>query len=298
MKTVRKTFNQLLKSAFRRKHLFLVVNGFLIASILYFYSEDRYEKRLFQALASHITAKANTAFKDSLILQSLHLTHELGEQRVNAFGTTPMDFGLKSVLHPLTVDLMTVDGSCGSYSMILSRILTELKISNRIVQMKVNGIYGGHIIVEAKTAQNGWVVLDPSYNLTFKKPDGTMAAFSDVSNNWEQYSKQVPEGYNMNYRYEGARYTNWNKIPVLMPALKSVLSLAIGKERTEKISLRTLSLRKFHTMLLVMIFFELLLLSLVFVKHLRKNRLKTKSASAKPRFVRREPISNAKPVVS
>ena len=297
MKTVRKTFFQLLRSAFRRKHLFLVVNGFLIASIFYFYSEDRYEKRLFQALATHTKLKANSAIKDSLILQSLHLTHELGEQRVNAFAPRA-DFDLKSVFHPLTVDLMTVDGSCGSYSMILSRILTELNISNRIVQMKVNGTYGGHIIVEAETAKNGWVVLDPSYDLSFRKPDGTLAAFSDISKNWEHFSKQVPQGYNSDYRYEGARYTNWTKIPVLMPALKSILTVVIGKERTETTSLRTLFLRKFHIMLLVMIFLELLLVGTVFFKYLRRNRQKTKSASTKPRFVIREPVTNAKPVVS
>jgi hypothetical protein len=297
VQTLRKTFFQLLRSALRRKHVFLVANGFLFASIFYFYNEDRYEKKLFLALAQHVTAKADPVSKDSLILESLHLTHELGEQRVNTFGNA-RNYDFKSVLHPLTVDLMTADGSCGSYSMILSRILTELNIDNRIVQMKVDGAYGGHIIVEVESDHDGWVVLDPSYNLSFKKPDGRFAKFSDVSNNWQSYSKQVPQSYNMDYRYEGLRYTNWTKIPVLMPAVKSVLTWTIGKEKTDTLSIRTMFLRKFHIMFLATIFLHLILLSIVFVKYLRRNRPAAKSEVARQRFIGREPVTKGHAVAS
>ena len=108
---------------------------------------------------------------------------------------------------------MTTNGACGSYSYILSRLLNELKIPNRIAQMKVNGEYGGHILVEAKTPK-GWIVLDGLYDLYFKKMNGELASFKDVQDNWNYFRDQVPANYNHQYRFEGVRYTNWSKIPV------------------------------------------------------------------------------------
>ena len=179
----------------RRKHLFLILNGFLLATIFYFYSEDRYEKKLFTALANHITSNT-PASKDSLIIKSLNLTHQLGEKRVTAFGDQDLN-SFKSFIHPVTLDLMTARGSCGSYCMVLSRILTELNVNNRIVQMKVNGNYGGHIVVEVQTADNSWAVLDPSYDLLYKKQDGKLASFNEVGADWQYFSKQVTSNFNL-----------------------------------------------------------------------------------------------------
>ncbi len=64
------------------------------------------------------------------------------------------------------------------------------------------------------------MVLDPSYDLVFRKPDGNFASFSDVNSNWNWYKNQPPKDYNTDYKYEEVRYTNWNKIPLIMPTLK------------------------------------------------------------------------------
>ena len=137
--------------------------------------------------------------------------------------------------------------------------------------MKVNGLYGGHILVEAKTAK-GWAVLDGSYDLFFRKPDGNLASFADVGKNWDYYKNQVPAGYDNNYRYEGVRYTNWEKIPVLMHLVKNILYLFIGKERTDGLSFRSLFLRKFHVLFLIVGVLYLLLVFTVIRKYIRKNK--------------------------
>jgi hypothetical protein len=144
---------------------------------------------------------------------------------------------------------LTTEGACGSYAFIASRLLAECNVPNRILQMQVNGLPGGHILLEAK-GSSGWVVLDPLYDLYFTRPDGKKASFKDVQGNWELYRQQVPRDYDARYKYEGVRYTNWEKIPVLMPFLKSLSYAIIGKERTDTFSLRTLLLRKFHIIFL------------------------------------------------
>ena len=140
---------------------------------------------------------------------------------------------------------MTGSGGCGSYSYILSRLLDEFDIQTRFVQMKVNDDFGGHIVLEAKT-DKGWKVLDASYNLVFRNEQNEMASFEEISKNWTYYSKQVPADYNPDYKYEDLRYTNWSKIPVVLPAIKGILNGTIGKEAADKVSLRTLFLKKFN----------------------------------------------------
>jgi hypothetical protein len=236
--------------------------------------EDSYEDQLFRAIAQHVkdkTAKQGSASEEAILLQSLHITHYLGQDRQTIFNNSEISALKPSLIHPVTYDLMTTNGACGSYAYILSSLLNRLKIPNRIAQMKVNGAYGGHILVEAKTAK-GWAVLDGSYDLYFKKPDGNFASFADVEGNWNYYKNQVPAGYDNNYRYEGVRYTNWEKIPVVMPLVKNILYVFIGKERTDGLSFRTLFLRKFHILFVTIGVLYLLLVFTVVRKYIRKNK--------------------------
>lgn len=262
---------------FYSRYTLVFVNGFLLASILYFYTEDAYEKRLFESLAGYVKTESDGAVnkEEAILLNSVHLTYNLGANRALVFGSQNFNTFKSSVIHPVTYDLMTTNGACGSYAYILSRLLNELKVPNRIAQMKVNNLQGGHILVEAKTSK-GWVVLDGLYNLYFKRADGGLASFSDVQNNWDFYRTQVPANYDHKYRYEGVRYTNWNKIPVVMPAIKGILSLAAGKEEVKNFSFRTYFLRKFHILFEVSLAIYLILLAFIFRKYVRRNKEKFK----------------------
>jgi hypothetical protein len=209
--------------------------------------------------------------EEALLLNCLHLTNLLGKNRAGVFSKEANSFK-SSVIHPITCDLITANSACGSYSFTLSRLLNELNITNRIVQMKVGSLYGGHIVVEAKTSK-GWVVLDGSYDLYFKKAGGQLASFKDVQHNWNYYRAQVPSDYKHQYKYEGARYTNWDKIPVAMPALKGILMLAIGKEAVNELSLRTALLRKFHLLFNLTAFICLTIFVVVICIYTRKNAI-------------------------
>jgi hypothetical protein len=273
LKSLSKRFANSIGRTFSSRYALVFINGFLLASLLYFYSEDSYEKKLFEALASYVNEESpgTKSSEETLLLNSLHLTYNLGKNRADIFANKEINSFKASLIHPVTYDLMTTNGACGSYAYILSRLLNELKIPNRIAQMKVDGLYGGHILVEAKTSK-GWVVLDASYDLYFKKADGSMASFNDVQNNWAFYSAQVPANYNFRYNYNGVRYTNWDRIPVVMPVIKGVLTLAVGKEIANGFSIRTFALRKFHLLFVATIGIYILIILLLFRRYVQKNR--------------------------
>ena len=105
--------------------------------------------------------------------------------------------------------------------------------------------FAAHNIVEAKTG-HGWVVLDPLFDVYFINPSRKLASFEDVRANWDYYKNQLPPNYDQHYRYEDVRYSNWTKIPILLPAIKKILDLTIGKKEADGISLRTYFLRKYE----------------------------------------------------
>src|SRR5581483_5445352 len=117
---MKSSFAAIYKAAKSRYALFFL-NGFLLASLLYFYVEDSYEKQLLQAMAGYVTEKAtgekNT--EEAILLQSLRLTHSLGESRFSIFGNRKIHSIESSLIHPVTFDLMTANGACGSYAYIL-----------------------------------------------------------------------------------------------------------------------------------------------------------------------------------
>jgi hypothetical protein len=233
----------LLKATFRNLYVLTFLNGFLIAVLFCFKIQAAYEDGLFSSIKSsineHIDSNDNA---DSIVVKSMNVCYYLMHPRAQTFGpeaaSSDKAMGPQAgIFRSTAVDLMTASGACGSYSQVLARIIATYHYPIRIAQMKAKGYYGAHNIVEAFTGSR-WVTLDPTFNLTFIRPDGRLASFEDVHSDWKYYSKQVPADYDQDYRYEDVRYTNWTKIPVIMPAMKKALSLCFGTSRVEGFSLR------------------------------------------------------------
>lgn len=255
---------RILRLAFRNLYFLMFLNGFLLASLFYFKMESYYEDGLFASIKStidsNLDADDNT---DSLVVKAMGTCYHLMSNKGSMFFNG--NLGPEAdVIHSTSFDLMTTRGACGSYSQVLARVLKTYHIPVRIAQMKAGGYFGAHNIVEAQVGSN-WVVLDPTYNLCFHRPDARLANFKDVSADWVYYSKQVPSDYNRMYRYEDVRYTNWTKIPLISPAARSVLSLFIGRERTDTFSMRTLFMNTYqvYVYVLVALYIPLLLLTIL-----------------------------------
>jgi hypothetical protein len=232
-----------LKKTFGNLYFLMFLNGFLIASLFYFKMEAAYENGLFLSIKTSIDSKidANDT-QDSIVLKAMNACNMLMTDRSATFQNGTRLGPQSDFFHPASVDLMTAEGACGSYSEVLARILQTYDYPIRIAQMKANGVFAAHNLVEVKTI-HGWVVLDPTFNVSFTRPDSRLASFDDVQHNWTFYSKQVPPGYDLTYRYEDVRYSNWTKVPVVFPAIKGMLNLLLGAKRADTISIRTYFLR-------------------------------------------------------
>jgi hypothetical protein len=113
------------------------LNGFLLASLFYLKMEANYEKELFQAIHTDINSKIPPGDpEDSLVVKVMHACHNLLANRGPVFEGKSFG-GIKSnLLEPTSVDLMTAYGACGSYSVVLARMLQDFNYPVRIAQMK------------------------------------------------------------------------------------------------------------------------------------------------------------------
>jgi len=219
----------------------MFLNGFLIAILLCFHIQASYENGIFASIKSSINERLDADdTADSIVVKSMNVCYYLMKPRAATFNdNTASPMGPQAgIFRSTAVDLMTASGACGSYSQVLARIIDTYHYPIRIAQMKAHGYFGAHNIVEAFTGRR-WVILDPTFNVCFVRPDSQLANFEDIHSNWAYYSKQVPADYDLSYKYEDVRYTNWTKVPVIMPAIKKVLSLVLGADRVNSFSLRT-----------------------------------------------------------
>ncbi len=256
---------------FRNLYFLTFLNGFLIATLFYFSMEANYERELFKAIQLNINEKINPReARDSLVVKVMHACNALLTNRAPIFGNQTIN-GIKADLNSSSIDLMTAKGACGSYSMVLTRVLENYHYPIRIAQMKAKGRFAAHNVVEVKLNES-WVVLDPLYDLYFIKPGGDgLASYSDVQHDWAYYSTQLPSNYNRAFKYEDVRYSNWQKIPIVLPAIKKILDLVLGKEKSDTISIRTFFLNTYD-----LIYYVLLLLYVPILLVTLKKLIKTK----------------------
>lgn len=159
------------RKIFLNTSILLFLNGLLLGFSIYFKLESNYEDELFTSLVENVIETANPSKNlDSFFISSMRLTHTLEVNRQNIFRDNKPK-GLKAnFFRPAVVDLMTGDGDCGSYAVVLARLLKSAGYKVRIAQMQVHGVNAGHMVVEAKK-RSGWIVLDPTVNQYFKKPE-------------------------------------------------------------------------------------------------------------------------------
>lgn len=271
---------------FRNLYVLTFISGFSLASLIYFRIEATYEKTLFLSIKNYIDHSLdNDDTQDSLVIKAMRTSNNILGSRASMFKQGIVAGAKADFFGPSSVDLMTSRGACGSDALVLARIFKTYGMPVRIAQMEANGKFAAHNLVEVKT-HHGWVALDATYNAYYVRPDGKLASFADVQGNWNYYAKQVPPGYDMHYRFEGVRYTNWHKVPLVLPLIKKCLNLCIGAAKADTICLRCYVLAVYN-----IYFYLILLLSLPlyivtlgrFIRAARKPGLLRRTISAYPR---------------
>jgi len=136
------------------------------------------------------------------------------------------------------MQLLDANGSCGNFSHVLAELCKTAGMPVRMVQLYQNGVYGAHIIIEAKV--NGrWAAADGIFKTYFLNPDSSLANMDDLKNNLAYFENQFPDNYPYKSAYNEFRYTNWQKIPVVMPLFKVFLTAIKGKEWVKTFSMRS-----------------------------------------------------------
>lgn len=251
----------------KNKTLYFLVflHGAMIMAMLGLAVMSKYENQLLDNIIDlTITEQMDEQTK---ALSLLNVTHSLIAPRANFFKGGVRSNVREQVFTSADVHLMDGKGACGSFAGVLARLLQRSGIEARLAQMKCGDQWGCHINLEAKI--NGrFVALDPLYNLAFKKENGELASYREIGSDWQYYRSQVPDSYYPAYQYESVRYTNWQKIPVLMPLIKKAL-IAVFGDKANTFSLRSYLLNIYSTYLKFLMFIYLLLLFMTY-KALRR----------------------------
>lgn len=223
------------------------------------------------SLLLHVLAEQEDALLDDIVAKATRpewseqrklvalteVTHRLMKPRLNFFQGQGQSSFRMSWFRTVDMELVEARGSCGSFTHVLARLLDRAGIAYRIFQMYCDSTatWGCHILLEAKV-DGAWKSVDASYNVVFPLPA------REIGRNWARMKTLVPADYDPQYHYADLRYTNWEKVPVLMPAIRSAIR-AVAPEFADTFSMRTYFLDAYRVAEILLLSLGLLIFALV-----------------------------------
>ena len=247
------------------KTALIFINGVFATILVVLAINWQFESALYQRILSKIEFTDLPA--EQQVLEIQNATYKLLKPR-HEFFSGKETLGFRDSYFR-SADIQLIDGgACGTFVHVLGRLLKDAGFDIRVAQMSCSGHFGCHIFLEVKL-DDRYIVLDPLFNLSFRNPDGTLANFSQLQKNFSSFKNQLPEDYSEEYRYEDVRYTNWNKIPVLMPFIEKLLG-----SNASNISLRSYVLNSYKAYFFIVgTLWVLLFLPLTFLILRRKTKI-------------------------
>jgi hypothetical protein len=145
-------------------------------------------------------------------------------------------------LHPSARDVVKYGcdyrGGCGSSSRVVIALLDAEGIPSR--SMIILDDKGRRVHAVANAWIDGrWAVADPLYGIVYLRADSTVATAEDLRADRKLFLANVahnPAYPTELYDYDNYALFNWNKIPVVLPAIRSALVRTMGEERTDVIT--------------------------------------------------------------
>ena len=147
-------------------------------------------------------------------------THALLKDRAKFFVNTGYVAPRTSWLTSADVNLLDGRGVCRSHASVLGRLLDRAGIHFRIVRIYFpdKGTWACHLGIEAE-AEGKWRAIEPYDNIVFP------VDYLELSRHWADYKALAPAGYDPRLDQAEIHYTNWRRIPVIMPAIKKILDV-------------------------------------------------------------------------
>ncbi len=214
------------------------VVGFLLAWFGVFLTLGFANQKVYSALVQNYDASHGPESAEARARGLLALSHQLVSTRIETLGPWQVPELRQSLTPPPNLDLLIGDGICGSYTAVFTRLAQAAGYSVRIAQMRCGATKGCHMLNEV-LLDGRWVVMDAYYNLVLTNPDGLPATFADISGRFGRYESQLPPEYDRNFDFSGVTRTNWEKYPLVLPAIRRVAVWLSSEEAVAGFSART-----------------------------------------------------------
>jgi hypothetical protein len=148
--------------------------------------------------------------------------------------------------HPSAADVLRwgsdYRGGCGSHVRVVVALLRAAGIQSRPLIILGPSSQNIHTVVEARI-DDRWVVADALYDIVFRRADGQLASAKDLVQDRAVFHSQVDTvpGYDAkHYDYDQVTIFNWNKIPVVLPAIRRALVALMGEAKVRDITRPTI----------------------------------------------------------
>ena len=237
-----------------------------------FYMDWAFEEEVLQHLAAHVRAVSKTQEPEDIIITALNSSNYIQIRNTEIFKDQAFN-SLKAELMSTSFSAYNYGGGdCGSYTLFLARLLMKMHYNVKIVQLKVNGTWGGHITLAVRNGDK-LLLVDPLFNCPFRDSAGHLSDIHEVASNWAFYAKSLPANYNLDYNYQsGWRFTNWDKLGFLSRDAYKIGCFFFSKKKMDGVSLRTyfLGLSKDYFLMSLAAFITLILI--LFLSFQRKTK--------------------------
>lgn len=248
---------------------FGALHGFLFAVCLFLAMMSMHEDAIYDQIVDNVLVSDMS--EADAVVRLTNATHELLASNHQLIALSSKRSFRERYFASADVQLLAPKGHCGSYAHVLARLLQRAGFSVRLAQMDCsNNERSCHIFVEA-LVDGRYVALDGMYNLALRRRDGQLASSADIRKEWTYYRSQLPSDYPLYFDYYSIRYTNWEKIPFVMPAVKSALNWVMGS-RADTLSLRPYFLNVYKVYLCLLGGLYMLSASLIIFLTLRRRK--------------------------
>jgi hypothetical protein len=199
------------------------------------YQNYRYEESLYKTIVQQVSVPENPRKTFESLVNTTFSIQFFRNKNLDLQGIPTIKGNL---IRSGDLQLLDGVGACGNYAHILAELCLYAGFEPRLVQLSGAQNPGSHIIVEA-LVDGKWAAADALFKVIYYNSDSSFASMNDVVKNSLSFSSQVPADYPYKIDYQKFTYTNWDKIPYLMPALRKLLVLGKGEEWVSSLSLRS-----------------------------------------------------------
>ncbi len=231
---------------------FIFLAGFLLMFTILSYSDWKYEDELVQHISAEVTTRCKSNDLSCLADTAMYYTHLMQNPMKNLFGNKTFTSPKTLFTHSSFSNFYFGKGACGAYASFYARLMARAGYRSKFVIMNGPGREGMHITIVLEQ-NNKLLLVDPFYGIVYRNANNEMVEIDTVAKYWNTYyAAQTPTGYTKLYNYQyGWKYTNWGKLGLVSKVIYRATAFFVGKEKTEKFSLRYYMIRLNHAIVLI-----------------------------------------------